>query len=46
MKKLFLIPLSIFAILMFACAGETEIVEVTKEAVSYTHLTLPTKVTG
>ena len=27
MKKLFLIPLSIFAILMFACAGETEVVE-------------------
>ena len=33
MKKIFLIPLSIFAILMFACAGETEIVEVTKEVV-------------
>ena len=33
MKKLFLIPLSIFAILMFACAGETEVVEVTKEVV-------------
>ena len=31
MKKLFLIPLSVFAVLMFACAGETEVVEVTKE---------------
>ena len=33
MKKIFLIPLSILAVLMFACAGETEIVEVTKEVV-------------
>ena len=33
MKKLFLVPLSIFAILMFACGGETEVVEVTKEVV-------------
>ena len=33
MKKLFLIPLSVFAILMFACAGETEVVQVTKEVV-------------
>ena len=33
MKKLFLVPLSIFAILMFACGGETEEVEVTKEVV-------------
>ena len=31
MKKLFLLPLSIFAILLFACSGETEIVEVVKE---------------
>ena len=34
MKKLFLVPLFLFfAILMFACGGETEVVEVTKEVV-------------
>ena len=31
MKKLFLLPLSNFAILLFACSGETEVVEVVKE---------------
>ena len=33
MKKLILIPISVFAVLMLSCAGETEVVEVTKEVV-------------
>ena len=33
MKKLILIPISVFAVLMLACEGETEVVEVTKEVI-------------